>query len=84
MYNLLHSPVTSSLLGPNILLSTLFSNVLSKVSLVILGSSKETSAEYAVTLGKGKAFPAHTIKTYRGVEVQLHSFLTSALAEGSD
>jgi hypothetical protein len=27
--NFLHSPVTSSLLGPNILLSTLFSNVLS-------------------------------------------------------
>ena len=28
-YSLLHSPVTSSLLGPNILLSTLFSNTLS-------------------------------------------------------
>jgi hypothetical protein len=27
--NFLHSPVTSSLLGPNILLSTLFSNTLS-------------------------------------------------------
>jgi hypothetical protein len=29
---LLHSPVTSSLLGPNILLSTLFSNTLSLCS----------------------------------------------------
>jgi hypothetical protein len=30
--NFLHSPVTSSLLGPNILLSTLFSNILSLCS----------------------------------------------------
>jgi len=30
--NLLHSPVTSSLLGPNILLNTLFSNTLSHLS----------------------------------------------------
>ena len=30
--NLLHSPVTSSLLGPNILLNTIFSNTLSFVS----------------------------------------------------
>jgi len=30
--NLLHSPVTSSLLGPNILLNTLFSNTLSFLS----------------------------------------------------
>ena len=30
--NLLHSPVTSSLLGPNILLNTMFSNALSFVS----------------------------------------------------
>jgi hypothetical protein len=30
--SLLHSPVTSSLLGPNILLSTLFSNTLSLCS----------------------------------------------------
>jgi hypothetical protein len=28
LYNFLHSPVTSSLLGPNILPSTLFSNTL--------------------------------------------------------
>jgi len=32
LYNLLHSPVTSSLLGPNILLNTLFSNTLSFLS----------------------------------------------------
>ena len=32
LYNLLHSPVTSSFLGPNILLSTLFSNTLSFLS----------------------------------------------------
>ena len=30
--NLLHSPVTSSLLGPNILLNTMFSNILSFLS----------------------------------------------------
>jgi hypothetical protein len=30
--SLLHSPVTSSLLGPNVLLSTLFSNTLSLCS----------------------------------------------------
>jgi hypothetical protein len=29
LFSLLHSPVTSSLLGPNILLSTLFSKTLS-------------------------------------------------------
>ena len=32
LYNLLHSPVTSSLLGPNILLNTMFSNTLSFLS----------------------------------------------------
>jgi hypothetical protein len=32
LYNFLHSPVTSSLLDPNILLSTLFSNTLSLCS----------------------------------------------------
>jgi hypothetical protein len=33
----LHSPVTSSTLGPNILLSTLFSNTLSLPSLLNVG-----------------------------------------------
>ena len=32
LYSLLHSPVTSSLLGPNILLNTMFSNTLSFLS----------------------------------------------------
>ena len=32
LYNLLHSPVTSSLLGPNILINTIFSNTLSFLS----------------------------------------------------
>ena len=32
LYNILHSPVTSSLLGPNILLNTMFSNTLSFLS----------------------------------------------------
>ena len=32
LYNLLHSPVTSSLLGPNIVLNTMFSNTLSFLS----------------------------------------------------
>ena len=32
LYNILHSPVTSSLLGPNILVNTLFSNTLSFLS----------------------------------------------------
>ena len=34
--NLLHSPVTSSFLGPNILLNTMFSNILSFYVLVIV------------------------------------------------
>ena len=33
LYNLLHSPVTSSLLGPNILLNTIFSNTLTIIYL---------------------------------------------------
>jgi hypothetical protein len=33
--SLLHSPVTSSLLGPNIFLSTLFSNTLSNFFLLL-------------------------------------------------
>jgi len=28
---------------------------------------------------KGKVEPTHAIETYKGVEIQLHSFLTSAL-----
>jgi hypothetical protein len=32
LYNFLHCPITSSLLGPNILLNTLFSNTLSLCS----------------------------------------------------
>jgi hypothetical protein len=28
---------------------------------------------------KGKGFPIHAMKAYRGVEVKFHSFLTSAL-----
>jgi len=27
---------------------------------------------------KGQVFPVHVMKAYRGVEVQIHSFLTSA------
>jgi len=43
----LHSPVTSSLLGPNILLSTLFSNTLSLRS--SLNASDQVSHPYKTT-----------------------------------
>ena len=46
--NLLHSPVTSSLLGPNILLNTIFSNTLSFLS--SLSVSDQVSHPYKKTL----------------------------------
>jgi hypothetical protein len=45
--NFLHSPVTSSLLGPNILLSTLFSNTLNRCS--SLNSTDQVSHPYKTT-----------------------------------
>ena len=45
--NLLHSPVTSSLLGPNILLNTIFSNTLSFLS--SLNVSDQVSNPYKIT-----------------------------------
>ena len=45
--NLLHSPVTSSLLGPNILLNTIFSNILSFLS--SLNVSDQVSHPYKTT-----------------------------------
>ena len=45
--NLLHSPVTSSLLGPNILLNTIFSNTLSFLS--SLAFSDQASHPYKTT-----------------------------------
>jgi len=45
--NLLHSPVTSSLLGPNILLNTMFSNTLSFLS--SLNVSDQVSRPYKTT-----------------------------------
>ena len=45
--NLLHSPVTSSLLGPNILLNTMFSNTLSFLS--SLNISDQVSHPYKTT-----------------------------------
>ena len=45
--NLLHSPVTSSLLGPNILLNTIFSNTLSFLS--SLNVSDQASHPYKTT-----------------------------------
>ena len=47
--SLLHSPVTSSLLGPNILLNTIFSNTLSFLSSLIV--SDQVSHPYK-TIGK--------------------------------
>jgi len=47
LYSFLHSPVTSSLLGPNILLNTLFSNTLSLRS--SLNVSDQVSHPYKTT-----------------------------------
>ena len=47
LYNLLHSPVTSSLLDPNILLNTIFSNTLSFLS--FLNISDQVSHPYSFT-----------------------------------
>jgi phosphate starvation-inducible membrane PsiE len=47
LFNFLHSPVTSSLLDPNILLSTLFSNTLSLRS--TLNVSDQVSHPYRTT-----------------------------------
>ena len=48
--NLLHSPVTSSFLGPNILLNTIFSNTLSFLS--SLNVSDQVSHPYKTTICK--------------------------------
>ena len=47
LYSFLHSPVTSSLLGPNILLITLFSNALSLRSSLNVGD--QVSQPYKIT-----------------------------------
>ena len=47
LYNFLHFPVTSSLLGPNILLNTLFSNTLSLRS--VLNVSDQVSPPHKTT-----------------------------------
>src|SRR5215469_12623231 len=47
LYNFLHSPVTSSLLGPNTLLNTIFSNTLSLRS--SLNISDKVSHPYRTT-----------------------------------
>jgi hypothetical protein len=39
------------------------------------------TVQYVHASGKGKVFPLHAMKTNGRVEVQLHSFLTSALDE---
>ena len=55
LYSFLHSPVTSSLLGPNIFLSTLFSNTLSQRSFLnvsdqVLHPYKEQAKLYVLPL----------------------------------
>ena len=35
-----------------------------------------------VVRGDGKDIPVHAIKSYRGAEIELHAFLTSALVGG--
>jgi len=45
------------------------------------GSDKKAS-NCRLRYGEGKGVPAHDIKTYAAVEVQLHSFTTSALDGG--
>ena len=58
LYNLLHSPVTSSLLGPNILLNTLFSNTPS--FLTSRNVSDQVSHPYKTT---GKIIVPHHYST---------------------
>ena len=50
LYNLLHSPVTSSLLGPNILLNTIFSNTLSFLSSLIVSDKFHTHTKQQAKL----------------------------------
>jgi hypothetical protein len=46
--NFLHSPVTSSLLGPNILLRTLFSNILHLYELFVLSRDEERKVSASI------------------------------------
>jgi hypothetical protein len=58
--NLLHSPVTSSLLGPNILLNTIFSNTGSFLS--SLNVSDQVSHPYTTT---GKIMVLYILTNYK-------------------
>ena len=69
LYNLLHSPVTSSLLGPNILLNTMFSNTLSFLS--CRNVSDQVSHPYKTT---GKTLDALISQIY--FEIKLYMFRT--------
>jgi hypothetical protein len=72
--NFLHSPVTSSPIGPNILLSTLFSNTLSLCS--TLNIRDQVSHPYRTTM---------TLKLYNtelGL-VRFHSLLNRTVCKGA-
>jgi len=64
VFSFLHSPVTSSLLGPNILLNTLFSNTLSLCS--SLNVSDQVSHPYKTP---GKIIVPYYIHTYINIHI---------------
>jgi hypothetical protein len=57
--NFLHSPITSSLLGPNILLSTLFSNTLSLCSSLNIRDQMGLKYSTGKMMMKDKIFTSH-------------------------
>jgi len=63
--------------------STKFKFFMKNIVLKCFGASFYTRTTCDVTrlwnVHKSKAIPVHAVKAYRGVEVKLHSFLTSEL-----
>ena len=61
LYNLLHSSVTSSLLGSNILLNTIFSNTLSFLSSLNVSELSHTSKTLLSPTSRPRASWCHTV-----------------------
>ena len=77
LYNLLHSPVTSSLLGPNILLNTMFSNTLSFLS--SRSVSDQVSHPYKTTckITVLYIYIYHTVNTSKLCKIILYTYALS-------